>query len=243
MNCCWDKHCWYQYYWLEDGEAPCSQGNLGLMCKYGQKRCSLSTNAAVWSRKWNDFNNLRIKSREIQTSLGILMGRIMLRGPVLIWPLSRCWRILFPVSMGLAFSSLYSSVSSPVWLSSHSSSCANMLCLQGSWWFSELLQVPWGLLLLEWQPWFSQIPAGGWTILRPTSGSCGSSEPIQAPQCHECYGWHSSLPHYRTSPLSCSWIHSSPWLAVPHRSPLLVGHLRTFINWAVFSGRWRSPWF
>ena len=134
-------------------------------------------------------------------------------------------------------------VSSPVWLSSHSSSCANMLCLQGSWWFSELLQVPWGLLLLEWQPWlkvFSQIPAGGWTILRPTSGSCGSSEPIQAPQFHECYGWHSSLPHYRTSPLSCSWIHSSPWLAVPHMSPLLVGHLRTFINWAVFSGRWRS---
>ena len=118
-----------------------------------------------------------------------------------------------------------------------------MLCLQGSWGFSELLQVPWGLLLLEWQPWFSQIPAGGWTILRPTSGSCGSSEPIQAPQFHECYGWHSSLPHYRTSPLSCSWIHSSPWLAVPHRSPLLVGHFRTFINWAVFSGRWRSPWF
>ena len=134
-------------------------------------------------------------------------------------------------------------VSSPVWLSSHSSSCANMLCLQGSWWFSELLQVPWGLLLLEWQPWlkvFSQIPAGGWTILQPTSGSCGSSEPIQAPQFHECYGWHSSLPHYRTNPLSCTWIHSSPWLAVPHRSPLLVGHLRTFINWAVFSGRWRS---
>ena len=89
----------------------------------------------------------------------------------------------------------------------------------------------------------SQIPAGGWTIMRPTSGSCGSSEPIQAPQFHECYGWHSSLPHYRTSPLSCSWIHFSPWLGVPHRSPLLVGHIRTFINWAVFSGRWRSPWF
>ena len=65
----------------------------------------------------------------------------------------------------------YPTVSSPVWLSSYSSSCANMLCLQGSGWFSELLQVPWGLLLLEWQPWlrvFSQIPAGGWTILRPT---------------------------------------------------------------------------
>ena len=67
--------------------------------------------------------------------------------------------------------------------------------------------------------------------------------PSRPPQFHESYGWHSSLPHYRTSPLSCSWIHSSPWLAVPHRSPLLVGHLRTFINWAVFSGRWRSPWF
>ena len=96
------------------------------------------------------------------------------------------------------------------------------------------------------EPWlkvFSQIPAGGWAILRPTPGSCGSSEPIQAPQFHECYGWHSSLPHYRTSPLSCSWIHCSPWLAVPHRSPLLVGHLRTFINRVVFSGKWRSPWF
>ena len=37
MNCCWEKHCLYQYYWLEDGEAPCSQGNLGLMCRYVRK--------------------------------------------------------------------------------------------------------------------------------------------------------------------------------------------------------------
>ena len=37
MNCCWEKHGLYQYYWLEDGEAPCSQGNLGLMCRYVRK--------------------------------------------------------------------------------------------------------------------------------------------------------------------------------------------------------------
>ena len=37
MNCCWEKHCLYQYYWLEDGDAPCLQGNLSLMCRYVRK--------------------------------------------------------------------------------------------------------------------------------------------------------------------------------------------------------------
>ena len=133
--------------------------------------------AITWESSQERFRRLLGLSREEECWEGLFS--------IDLW--ANCWRILFPVSLGLAFSSLYPTVSSPVWPSSHSSSCANMLCLQGSWWFSELLQVPWGLLLLEWQPWlkvFSQIPAGGWTILRPASGSCGSSEPIQAPQFH-----------------------------------------------------------
>ena len=70
----------------------------------------------------------------------------------------------------------------------------------------------------------SQQVAGLFFGPQTVSGSCGSGEPIQTLQFHECYGWHSCLPHSRINPLSCSLIHSSPWLAFPHRSSLLVVH-------------------
>ena len=233
MNCCWEKHCLYQYYWLKDGEAPCSQGNLGLMCRYVRKdvacpRMQLfeadnEMTAITWESSQERFRHLLGFSWEeecwdslVYFDLWADVGESCFLSPY-DWPSHPSIPLCHPQSGSVPT------------LPAVQTCC---VCKDPDD-SLELLQVPWWLLLLEWQPWFSQISAGGWTILPPTSGSCGSSEPIQAPQFHEC--WHSSLPHYGTSPLSCSW------MTVPHRSPLLVGHFRTFINCAVFSGRWRSP--